>query len=215
MAGRHLSVFNVARYSAAVSSAMSAEQHDGGQLRVDHGVVRAGERATVGVGELVARAPSSRRPSARPGPRAARRGAPSWRGAPSARGGATHRCHPTARGWRARGGDEADGDEQPVEHERDERQLEHVEADVVAELRVGDAERLAVAEHQPVLPAADRRARRRASANTPATPKRSRRRRWPKNSWKRSTTGWVLAENGCRREPVGDDEVEHRERRRT
>jgi hypothetical protein len=47
--------------------------------------------------------------------------------------------------------------EQPVEHERDERQLEHVEADVVAELRIVDAERLAVAEHEPVLPTADGR----------------------------------------------------------
>lgn len=51
--------------------------------------------------------------------------------------------------------DEQHRQEQPVEHERDERQLEHVEADVVAEVAIGDAERLAVAEHQPVLPTAD------------------------------------------------------------
>ena len=44
------------------------------------------------------------------------------------------------------------GDEQPVEHEAEERQLEHVEADVGAELGVGAAERLAVAEQQPRLP---------------------------------------------------------------
>ena len=44
------------------------------------------------------------------------------------------------------------GDEQPVEHEAEERQLEHVEADVDAELGVGGAEALAVAEQQPRLP---------------------------------------------------------------
>ena len=33
--------------------------------------------------------------------------------------------------------DQHHGDEQPVEHEADERQLEHVEADVGAELGVG------------------------------------------------------------------------------
>ena len=44
------------------------------------------------------------------------------------------------------------GDEQPVEDEPEEWQLEHVEADVGAELGVGTAERPAVAEQQPLLP---------------------------------------------------------------
>ena len=35
---------------------------------------------------------------------------------------------------------ERDGGEEPVDGERDERQPEHVEADVLAELGVGDAE---------------------------------------------------------------------------
>ena len=51
------------------------------------------------------------------------------------------------------------GDEQPVEHEAEERQLEHVEADVGAELGVGLPERLAVAEQQPRLPLRRRRQR--------------------------------------------------------
>ena len=49
------------------------------------------------------------------------------------------------------------GDEQPVEHEPEERQLEHVEPDVGVELPVGDAERAAVAEQQPRLPLGGRR----------------------------------------------------------
>src|SRR4051812_34383848 len=51
--------------------------------------------------------------------------------------------------------DEDQRDKQPVEHERDEGQPEHVEADVVMELTVGNVEPLRVAEHQPVLPMAD------------------------------------------------------------
>ncbi len=43
--------------------------------------------------------------------------------------------------------------------------------------------------HRPMAGAANSR------PNTMATPKRSRRRRWPKNSWKRCTSGCVLAEN--------------------
>ena len=43
-------------------------------------------------------------------------------------------------------------DEQPVEDEPDERQLEHVEPDVGAELGVAHAEGPAVAEQQPGLP---------------------------------------------------------------
>ena len=48
-------------------------------------------------------------------------------------------------------------DEQPVEHEAQERQLEHVEPDVDAELGVGPAERAAVAEQHPLLPLGRRR----------------------------------------------------------
>ena len=55
--------------------------------------------------------------------------------------------------------DEQHRQEQPVEHERDEWQLEHVEADVVAKVLIRATERLAVAEHQPVLPASDGRCR--------------------------------------------------------
>jgi hypothetical protein len=44
------------------------------------------------------------------------------------------------------------GGEQPVEHERQERQLEDVETDVGVELCVGDAELTCIAEQQPVLP---------------------------------------------------------------
>ena len=60
------------------------------------------------------------------------------------------------------GGDDQQRDEhhrgeEPVEHEGDERQPEHVEADVVMELCVGDPEALRVAEHQPVLPVTDGR----------------------------------------------------------
>ena len=47
--------------------------------------------------------------------------------------------------------------EQPVDGERDERQLEDVEPDVDVELGVLDTERLAVAEQQPVLPPRHRR----------------------------------------------------------
>ena len=50
--------------------------------------------------------------------------------------------------------DEHHRGEEPIDHEGDEGQAEHVEADVVAELGVGDSERLLVAEHQPVLPVA-------------------------------------------------------------
>ena len=49
--------------------------------------------------------------------------------------------------------------EQPVDREREERQLEHVEADVDVELRVAHAERHAVAEQQPFLPVRRRRQR--------------------------------------------------------
>ena len=90
--------------------------------------------------------------------------------------------------------DEHQRGEQPVEHERDERQAEHVEADVVAELRIVDAERLLLRNSSqscqcPTAGArtAGRRRWRRRSATM--------RSRWPKNSWNRSTTGWVLAEN--------------------
>ena len=59
---------------------------------------------------------------------------------------------------------EDDGDDQrhdedgqrPVHHEGEEGQLEDVEADVLVELRVLDAEAAAVAEQDPVLPLADR-----------------------------------------------------------
>ena len=50
-------------------------------------------------------------------------------------------------------------DEQPAQHEREERQLEDVEADVDVELLVGDAEFACVTEQQPALPLADRRQR--------------------------------------------------------
>jgi hypothetical protein len=51
------------------------------------------------------------------------------------------------------------GGEQPVEHERQERQLEDVEADVRAELGVDDAELTGISEQQPVLPQRDGRKR--------------------------------------------------------
>ena len=50
-------------------------------------------------------------------------------------------------------------EEQPVEHEAEERQLEHVETDVGPELGVGHIERLTVPEQQPRLPLCRRRQR--------------------------------------------------------
>ncbi len=49
--------------------------------------------------------------------------------------------------------DDHQGPEQPPDHEARERQLEDVEADVLAELGVLDAEVAAVGEQQPLLPA--------------------------------------------------------------
>ena len=49
-------------------------------------------------------------------------------------------------------GDDDDAGERPVDHERQERQPEHVEAHVLAELRVDDAEVLGVGEEDPALP---------------------------------------------------------------
>ena len=49
------------------------------------------------------------------------------------------------------------GDEQPIEDERQERQVEDVEPDIGAELGICDTERLAVAEQQPRLPLRRRR----------------------------------------------------------
>ena len=59
-------------------------------------------------------------------------------------------------------GQEQDHDQrrvQPVEQERQERQLENVEPDIGTELGIGDAELAGIAEQQPVLPQSHRRER--------------------------------------------------------
>jgi len=107
--------------------------------------------------------------------------------------------------------DEQHRDEQPVEDERDERQAEQVEADVVAEAWVLDAERLAVAEHQPVLPARHRR-----RGEQEAEQHRDTEAQEPQPAAEELVEALddgmrVRREaRGC--EPIGDDEVEHGER---
>ena len=117
------------------------------------------------------------------------------------------------------------GDEQPVEDEAEERQLEHVEADVGAELGVGDAERLAVAEQQPRLPLRRRRqgdedAAEHAGADVAHAAAGGA--RTPRGSARRTGARWPGSALGARRSaisrltPASGDErgEEHREQRR-
>ena len=132
------------------------QQHQRRQLGVDDGVRRALHEAAPLVRRLVARHPVVG--GLQRGEHGEQHGDVALRGRP-------HRRHRRGEhdaavedvGEHRHHEHEDHGDEQPVEHEAEERQLEHVEPDVGVELRVVDAERLAVAEQQPRLPLRRRR----------------------------------------------------------
>ena len=105
-------------------------------------------------------------------------------------------------------GDEHQCRVEPTDRERDERQTEHVEADVFAELRIFDAERLAVTEQQPLLPLAGGRQREQQAEHC----------RRSETHQAQATTEEVMepldhrvhvGREGHRRQTVGDDEVHH------
>ena len=132
------------------------EQHERRQLGVDDGVRGALDEAAPLVRRLVARHPVVG--GLQRGEHREQHGDVALRGRPHGRHG--RREHDAAVedvGEQGHHEHEDHGDEQPVEHEAEERQLEHVEPDVGVELRIVAAEGLAVAEQQPGLPLRRRR----------------------------------------------------------
>ncbi len=150
---RHRSVRIVVRYSTAVNSAIEHEQHHRRKLCLDHRVRGTLHEPAAFVGEFVPGEPVVGGLDGREH-RQQHGGVHLGRG-PNRR----HRRREQHAAVEQMGGDreqqhDHERGEQPVDRERDERQLEHVEADVDAELCIVDTEPLAVAEQQPLLPLA-------------------------------------------------------------
>ena len=126
----------VARYSTADEQGDEHQQHQRRELGLDHGIRGALHEPPPLVGRLVPRDPVVGRLE--------RRQHGQQHGDVALRGRA-HRRHrrgeddPAVEHVGEQGDDQHQhhGDEQPVEHEREERQLEDVEADVGAELGIG------------------------------------------------------------------------------
>ena len=98
---------------------------------------------------------------------------------------------------------------QPIDCEGNERKPKQIEADVVVELGITNAERLAVSKHQPVLPLGHSRG---GEQQTKHTGHANAYRTHPstKNLVKPFDQWMGVGREFDRGEPIGDDQVEHR-----